>query len=145
MEERGDANMDSLSSAQTLLLPTNGERCDEKKCCLLPFASYLLALAEPAMNQRGGGSWTKANERNLHKFCYDKIIYIYTQYFYIEPGYWSCTGTKPPSQTTLGPHQAHPTNRVEPHRLIQKSRIFPWPYPPWPPWPNTFHLFPFIS
>jgi hypothetical protein len=94
---------------------------------------------------KGGGSWTKANERNLHKFCYDKIIYIYTQYFYIEPGYWSCTGTKPPSQTTLGPHQAHPTNRVEPHRLIQKSRIFPWPYPPWPPWPNTFHLFPFIS
>jgi hypothetical protein len=87
MEERGDANMDSLSSAQTLLLPTNGERCDEKKCCLLPFASYLLALAEPAMNQRGGGA---AEPKLMKEICTSSAmikLYIYTQYFYIEPGY----------------------------------------------------------
>jgi hypothetical protein len=28
-----------LPSTQTLLLPANGRRCDEKKCCLFPLAS----------------------------------------------------------------------------------------------------------
>jgi hypothetical protein len=82
MEERGDANMDSLSSAQTLLLPTNGERCDEKKCCLLPFASYLLALAEPAMNQRGGA----AEPKLMKEICTSSAmikLYIYIHNIFI--------------------------------------------------------------